>query len=541
MTAGVRESTWTRAARGDHEVVIAGAGPTGLMLAAELSLAGVDTVIVERRPDQHVDGSRAGGLLSRSLEVLDQRGVVERFLDAGFTVPAHGFGGIPLGVSDLPTRHNYVLALRQSEFEPILADWVLGDLGVPIERNCEVLGFVQGDDGVEIDLSDGRSLTAQYLVGCDGGRSSVRNAAGIGFVGSDPTRSWIVAEVDTLDEPETGIRYDDAGHHGVGRLADDAPIRMVLSERSLRTGEPTLDELRESLVAVYGTDYGLHTVHWMSRFTDATRQAVAYRDRRVLVAGDAAHIHPPHGGQGLNTGLQDAVNLGWKLADVVHGRQPDTLLDSFHDERHPVAARVLENTMAQVALTTGGERHRALRDTVTDLLGVDAARTSIVAMLSGLDIHYDLDPSEGAHPLVGRRMPDLDLDAADGHEPSHCPTRVFDQLHDARCVLVNFGESGCFDLPAAAHRVRLVDTSHSGPWELPVLGVVDAPSAVLIRPDGHVAWAGDDPTDPRLVHALASCVGESPTTPATPTIDDRSGARDRTDTTVTQVAQEDLR
>lgn len=522
----------THGVDGEHDVVIVGAGPTGLMLAAELAIAGIDAVIIERRPDQHVDGSRAGGLLSRSLEVLDQRGVVDRFLDAGYTVPAHGFAGIPLDVSDLPTRHNYVLALRQSEFEPILADWVVGDLGVPIERSCEVVGLVQDVDGVEIAVADGRSLRAQYLVGCDGGRSLVRNAAGITFAGSDPTRSWIVAEVDTGDEPESGIRYDRAGLHGLSRVADAGPVRLVLTERSLRTGEPTVDELREALVAVYGTDFGLHTVHWISRFTDATRQAVTYRDRRVILAGDAAHIHPPHGGQGLNTGLQDAVNLGWKLANVVHGLCPDTLLESYQHERHPVAARVLHNTMAQVALTSGGDRHQALRDTVTDLLGVDEARKPIVAMLSGLDIRYDLDQSGDAHPLVGRRMPDLDLDTA------HGPTRVFDLLHDARSVLVNFGDSCLVDLPPGDRRVRLVDPTHYGPWELPILGAVDAPPAVLIRPDGHVAWTGD-PSDPRLLQALATCAGAAVSTPPT---HDRPPSSSRSDTgIVTQSTQEDLR
>ncbi|MDQ2679023.1 MAG: FAD-dependent monooxygenase [Actinomycetota bacterium] len=505
------------------------------MLAAELALAGVEPVIVERRADQHVDGSRAGGLLSRSLEVLDQRGVVERFLDAGSTVPTHGFSGIPLDVSDLPTRHNYVLALRQSEFEPILADWVLGELGVPIVRSCEVERVVQDRDGVEIGVTGGRSLRAQYLVGCDGGRSLVRTAAGIAFEGSDATRSWIVAEVETGDEPETGFRYDEAGAHGLGRIADDGPVRVVLSERSLRRGEPTLDELREALVCVYGTDFALHTVHWMSRFSDATRQAATYRERRVLVAGDAAHIHPPHGGQGLNTGLQDAVNLGWKLASVVQGRCPDTLLDSYTDERHPVAARVLHNTMAQVALVGGGARHQALRDTVAGLLSADEARRSIVAMLSGLDIRYDLDPSGDAHPLVGRRMPDLDLDDVDD------ASRVFDLLHDGRFVLVHLGEPDAAPLPVDPlsvdpRCVRRVETTTRGPWELPVVGAVEAPAAVLIRPDGHVAWAGD-PGDPRLVDTLVAYGGLVRGEPTT---------RDRpphpgTDTSVTDTPREDLR
>ncbi|MCU1365233.1 MAG: putative tetracycline 6-hydroxylase, partial [Ilumatobacteraceae bacterium] len=282
------------------EVVIVGGGPTGLTLAAELSMAGVDVVLVERRSDQHVDGSRAGGLLPRTLEVLDQRGVVERFLDAGRTHSAHGFGGVRMDVSDLPTRHNYVLGLRQSEFEPILAGWVVGDLGVPIMRGRDVVGFVQDDTGVDVELADGEHVWAKYLVGCDGGRSAVRATAGIAFTGSEPTKSWIVAEVDTTAEPEVGVRYDEIGMHGANCIGADGPVRLVLTESILRRGEPTIDEVREALFAVFGTDFGMRAVHWMSRFTDATRQAGSYRDRRVLLAGDAAHIHSPHGGQGLN-------------------------------------------------------------------------------------------------------------------------------------------------------------------------------------------------------------------------------------------------
>jgi 3-(3-hydroxy-phenyl)propionate hydroxylase len=500
MVSSALPSRVTSGVGDEFSVVIVGAGPTGLMLAAELTIAGIDTVVVERRSDQHVDGSRAGGLLPRSLEVLDQRGVVDRFLDAGYTVPAHGFAGIPLDLSDLPTRHNYVLALRQSEFEPILADWVVGELEVPIVRGCEVAGFVQDDDGVQVELADDRGLESRFLIGCDGGRSIVRNTAGIPFVGSEPTRSWIVAEVDTSDDPDPGMRYDAAGLHGINRVGEAGPVRAVLTERSLGAGDPTIDELRDALFAVYDTDFGLHTVHWMSRFTDVTRQAVTYRDRRVLVAGDAAHIHPPHGGQGLNTGVQDAVNLGWKLANVVLGRSPDTLLDTYHDERHPVAQRVLHNTLAQVALTSGGDRHKALRDTMTDLLGATETRDQIAAMLCGLDIHYDLDPSTDAHPLVGRRIPDIDLDTPGG------PTRMYEHLRDARAVLVHFGDTGDTEVPATAQHVRRVHALDNGTWDLPLLGSVQPPAAVLIRPDGHVGWAGD-PNDHRLAQALASCAG----------------------------------
>lgn len=483
----------------EHAVVIAGGGPTGLMLAGELALAGVDVVIVEPRVSQDVDGSRAGGLLSRTIEVLDQRGIAERFLAAGYVVPALGYAGIPLDISDFPTRHNYVLALWQSKFEPILADWV-GELGVPILRGREVVGFAQDDTGVDVEISGDMSLRAEYLVGCDGGRSLIRKAAGIDFAGLDPSTSWLIAEVEMDEEPELGMRREGGG---IGRVGDGGPFRVVLTERHLElAGDPSMSELREALVAVYGTDYGVHSPSWISRFTDMARQAVSYRHGRVLLAGDAAHVHPPQGGQGLNTGVQDAVNLGWKLAQVVNKTSPESLLDTYHAERHPVGARVLHNTMAQVALGRADDRHQALRDTMTELLSMDEPRRRIAAMLSALDIHYDL--GEG-HPLLGRRMPDLDVQTTDG------PTRVFTLLHDARPVLLNLGEPGGFDISPWANRVRLVDASYDGVWELPVLGAIAAPPAVLIRPDGHVAWAGDL-TNPELPQALATWFGAA--TPA---------------------------
>src|SRR5262245_60669445 len=486
----------------EHAVVIAGGGPTGLMLAGELALAGIDVVIVERRVSQDLDGSRAGGLHSRTIEVLDQRGIADRFLSQGQVGQVQSFALIRLDISDFPTRHNYGLALWQSHFERILADWVR-ELEVPILRGCEVVGFAQDDAGVDVELSAGTTLRAEYLVGCDGGRSLIRKAAGIDFPGWDASTSFLIAEVEMDEEPEFGMRRDSVGTHGLARREVGEPIRVVLQERHLdHTGEPSLTELREALVVVYGTDYGLRSANWISRFTDMTRQAASYRHGRVLLVGDAAHIHSPHGGQGLNIGVQDAVNLGWKLAQVVNKTSPDSLLDTYHAERHPVGARVLHNTMAAVALSGPGDRHQALRDIMTELLSMDEPRRRIAAMLSGLDIHYDL--GEG-HPLLGRRMPDLDVDTADG------PTRVLALLHDVRPVLLNFGEPEGFDISPWANRVRSVDATHDGVWELPVLGEIAAPPAVLIRPDGYVAWTGDL-TDPALPQALSTWFGAA--TPA---------------------------
>jgi 3-(3-hydroxy-phenyl)propionate hydroxylase len=481
----------------EHAVVIAGGGPTGMMLAGELTLAGIDAVIVERRTSQDLDGSRAGGLHSRTIEVLDQRGIADRFLAEGQAMQIQGFVGIPLDISDFPTRHNYGLALWQRDFERILAGWV-AELGVPMLRGCEVVGFAQDDTGVDVKLSGRASLRATYLVGCDGGRSLVRRAAGIDFPGLDPSTSWMIAEVEMAEEPEIGMRREGGGIGPVNREEGGGPYRVVLKELPVEdASEPTLQDLREALIAAYGTDYGVHSPSWISRFTDASRQAESYRRDRVLLAGDAAHVHPPQGGQGLNVGVQDAVNLGWKLAQVVDGTSPEGLLDTYHAERHPVGARVLHNTMAQVALSSPDDRHQALRDILAELLGMDEPRKRIAAMFSGLDVHYDL--GEG-HPLLGRRMPDLDVHTADG------PTRVFTLLHDARPVLLNLGEPGGFDVSPWANRVRLVDATHVGVWELPVLGEVAAPPAVLIRPDGHVAWAGEL-SDPELPRALATWFG----------------------------------
>jgi 2-polyprenyl-6-methoxyphenol hydroxylase-like FAD-dependent oxidoreductase len=481
----------------EHAVVIAGGGPTGLMLAGELALAGIDVVVVERRTSQDLDGSRAGGLHSRTIEVLDQRGIADRFLVAGQAHPFVGYAGTFLDISDFPTRHNYLLALWQSHFERILAEWV-EELEVPILRGSEVVGFTQDDTRVDVELSGDTSLRADYLVGCDGGRSLIRKAAGIDFPGWDPTTSHLIAEVEMDEEPEIGMRPEGGGIGPVNREEGGGPYRVVLLEKDVEhTTEPTLNDLGESLVAAYGTDYGVHSPTWVSRFTDMTRQAASYREGRVLLAGDAAHVHGPAGGQGLNTGVQDAVNLGWKLAQVVNTTSPQSLLDTYHAERHPVGARVLHNTMAQVALLRTDERSKALRDTMLELLSMDEPRTRIAAMISGLDIHYDL--GEG-HALIGRRMPDLDVHTTDG------PMRVFTLLHDARPVLLNFGDPGGFDVGSWANRVLVVDATHDGVWELPVLGEVAAPAAVLIRPDGHVAWAGEL-TDPELPRALATWFG----------------------------------
>lgn len=480
-----------------HQVVVAGGGPTGLMLAGELALAGIDVAIVERRATQEVTGSRASGLHARTIEVLDQRGIAERFISQGQTHPAVYFH-VALDISDFPTRHHYTLALWQRHIERILADWI-DELAVPIYRAREVTGFAQDDDGVDVALSDGSSLHARYLVGCDGARSMVRKAAGIEFAGWDPTMSWLIAEAVTAQEPAWGFRHDATGAHGIGK-AEDGRARIVLTEAQLNTSShASLAEVSAALTAIYGSDFGIHDATWISRFNDMARQAVTYRQGRVLLAGDAAHVHPPMGGQGLNLGMQDSVNLGWKLAQVLLGISPDSLLDTYHTERHAVAARVLRNTMASSALRRVDERSKAVGEYMGEFLRMDEPRRRMAGEMSGLDIRYEF--GEG-HPLLGRRMPDLDLAVAG------CPRRVFELLHAARPVLLNFGDPGSLDITSWDDRVTLVDAACDGPWELPVVGVVDAPAAVLVRPDGYVAWTGTGQADEHgLTAALSTWFG----------------------------------
>jgi 2-polyprenyl-6-methoxyphenol hydroxylase-like FAD-dependent oxidoreductase len=479
-----------------------------MTLAAELALAGIDVAIIERRASQDLTGSRAGGLHARTIEVFDQRGIAERFISQGQPVQVVGFQMIRLDLSDFPTRHPHTLGLWQAHIERILADWI-EELKVPVYREREVTGFAQDDTGVDVELADGSSMRASYLIGCDGGRSRVRKASGIEFPGWDPTTSALIAEVEMTGQPPLGIRNDEIGVHGIGKLnyevrngeivyLDGGPMRVMVTERHVGPSiQPTLRDLSEALIAVYGTDYGVHSPSSLSRFTDMTRQAASYRDRRVLLAGDAAHVHSPDGGQGLNTGVQDAMNLGWKLAQVIKGASPESLLDSYHAERHPIGARVLQITMAAVALRRTDERTKALRGMMAEVLGMDEPRKRIAGEMSGLGLRYDF--GEG-HPLLGRRMPDLDLMTANGQ------LRVFALLHEARPALINFGAPSSFDIAAWSDRVQLIDARYDGVWELPALGQVSAPTAVLIRPDGYVAWVGER-AQAGLTDALAKWFG----------------------------------
>ncbi|WP_328443569.1 FAD-dependent monooxygenase [Streptomyces sp. NBC_00386] len=494
----------------DTDVVIAGAGPTGLMLACELRLAGADVIVVERLA-QRSGESRAGGIHSRTLEILDQRGVLERFLAEGQLQPVGHFSGLYLDFDESESRHPYPLMILQSAIERLLEEWAV-QLGVRVRRGCEVSGLRQDEGGVSVEVGGERdvpvTLRARYLVGCDGGRSTVRRLAGIGFPGTEATMTALIGDVELpgLGEDYVWVRRTAGGDYSAIAF-EPGWHRVITSEFDRgadRDEEVTFERLRESLVRVAGTDFGMRNPRWVSRFNDAARQADRYRTGRVLLAGDAAHIHFPAGGQGLNMGVQDAVNLGWKLAAVVRGRAPESLLDTYHAERHPVGERVLHNTRAQSALVRPGPQTDALREVFGSLMVFDEVNQYLRHLLTALDIRY---PVDGDHPLVGRRVPDADLKASDG------ATRVHELLHAARPVLLDLAGSPGAAAAARgwADRVDVVEArSEDEHWIVPALGEIPAPDALLVRPDGHVAWAvaaGTPPDAAALRAALEAWFG----------------------------------
>lgn len=494
----------------DVDVVIAGAGPTGLMLACELRLAGVDVVVADRLAARTGE-SRAGGMHARTMEVLDQRGVLDRFLAAGVPRSIGHFSGLWLDFDRFETRHPRSLVLLQSHIERLLEEWAT-ELGVRVRWASEVTGIRQNDSGVEVEVGGPEglrtTLRARYLVGCDGGRSAVRKLAGIGFPGTPATVTALLGDVELTDPPAESLfmQRRTGGDFSVFAF-EPGWYRVITTEhgRVADQREPvTFEELRESLLGIAGTDFGMHSPRWVSRFGDAARQAERYREGRVLLAGDAAHIHFPAGGQGLNLGVQDAVNLGWKLASVVHGRAPEILLDSYQAERYPVAERVLHNTRAQTALTRPGPQTDALRDVLRSLIEYDDVNRHLGGMITALDLRY---PMGDDHPLTGRRAPDVDLKTHDGHR------RVFELLRTARPVLLDL--RGDTELAATAgswaDRVDLVEArSAADHWPVWPGDGTPAPAALLIRPDGHVAWtapAGTTPDPAALRTALTTWFG----------------------------------
>lgn len=494
--------------RAGGPVIIVGAGPTGLTLATELRRGGVEVVLLERRPHRGVDGSRAAGMQPRTIEMLDQRGVADRFLAVGPQSNLGNFAGVLLNYSVLPSRFPYAINILQAETEQILEN-MAGELGVSVRWSREVTGVRDTDEGVVVTVegpAGTETVSGSYLVGCDGGRSAVRKLMDVGFPGTDATMMCLIGDVE-LDDPPQWPMFLQRRELGSITVVQFRPgwYRVCTSERKTAdtaTGPVTLEELRASTLRVAGTDFGMHDPTWLSRFGDSVRQADRYRVGRVFLAGDAAHIHFPAGGQGMNMGIQDAFNLGWKLATVLRGEAPESLLDTYHAERHATDADTLKVIRAQSVIVEPGQRADDLFDMVKHLVAFPDTNNYLAAVQSGLGIRY---ATAGDHQLLGRRVPDADISSPTG------ATRVYELLNTAHTVLLDFSNTP--QLRAAAvdwnGRVDVVRAqSATVTWAVPDVGTIPVPAAVLVRPDGYIAWVDSGDHDPAgLQDALTTWCG----------------------------------
>ncbi|MCX4469487.1 Pentachlorophenol 4-monooxygenase [Micromonospora sp. MW-13] len=475
----------------DAAVIVVGAGPAGLMLAGELRLGGVPVVVLDRL-DRPTGESRGLGFTARTMEVFDQRGLLPRFGPIE-TSPVGHFGGLPVDFSVLDGAHFGAKGVPQARTEAVLTEWAV-ELGADIRRGWEFVGFTEHDGGVEVQVrtpAGPTALRAQYLVGCDGGRSTVRKAARFDFPGTAATMEMFLADVQGCDLRPRPIGESFPGGMVMAGPLGDGVDRIIVCERGTpparRTTPPSFAEVADAWQRLTGESIHHGTGLWVSAFGDATRQVTQYRRGRVLIAGDAAHIHLPAGGQGLNVSVQDSVNLGWKLAAVVRGSAPPELLDTYHAERHPVGARLLMNTRAQGLLFLRGEEMQPLRDVLTELIAYDSVSRHLAGMVSGLAIQYAF--GEGDHPLLGRRMPHQELVGEAGK------TSTTELLHPARGVLLDLADDAELRAAAAgwADRVQIVTAvPHDADARSPLSGT----AAVLIRPDGHVAWTAGEHSGP---------------------------------------------
>ncbi|MCP2306791.1 2-polyprenyl-6-methoxyphenol hydroxylase [Actinokineospora globicatena] len=468
MAGWATEAKWWRV----FDVIIAGCGPTGAMLAAELRLHDVRVLVVEKEPEPVSSYVRVVSLHIRSIELMAMRGLLDRLLAHGRQRPVGGvFAGIPKPAPEgLDSAYDYLLGIPQPVIDRLLEEHAV-DLGAQVRRGCAVAGVEQDDEGVTVELADGERLRSRYLVGCDGARSTVRKLLGVGFPGEPSRNDTLMGELEAAASPEeiamkvaeVRSRAFSFAPFGEGVYRVVIPAAGVSEDRN---EPPTIEDFAQQLRALVGTDFGVHSPHWLSRFGDATRLVEQYRVGRVLLAGEAAHIHPPAGGQGLNLGVQDAVNLGWKLAAQIQGWAPETLLDTYHAERHPVAAGVLANTRAQVALSGADPGSQAVRQLVAELMDVDEVNRRLIEKITATGIRYDFGAES---ELVGRRLVDVEL--RDG--------RVFDRLRAGRGLVLD--RTGLLGVGGWSDRVDLVADSVAG---------IEV-SAVLVRPDGYVAWVGE--------------------------------------------------